>query len=262
MKRLLLFIFFCMLISLNAYEMDMLVDAPTAGILQRGEASLFTEFYKDNGMLVGMRLGLFPRFVVGMSYGAENVVGNQKPDWHDRVEFQGKFRLLDESYSIPALAIGFDSQGHGRFYIEDNDGNELRRYDIKSKGFYLVASKNFEFIGNLGTHLGCNYSLENTDDSRHLNIFAGVDKMIGDVLVATVEYDMGLNDNSDWLESTLEENFDNLEKGYLNAGMGIYFSSNFLLQLKFNDLLQNRSDTQAADRSLNLRYYFDYRDDN
>jgi len=262
MKRLLLFVFFCMLMSLSAYEMDMLIDVPTAGILQRGEASIFSEFYKDNGMLVGMRLGLFPRFVIGMSYGAENVVGNDKPDWHDRVEFHGKYRLLDESYSIPALAVGFDSQGHGRFYIEDEDGNELRRYDIKSKGFFAVASKNFELLGNLGTHLGCNYSLENTNDDRHLNIFAGIDKMLGDVMVATVEYDMALNDNGNWLESTMGNNIDYMEKGYLNAGLGIYFNSNLYLQLKFNDLLQNRGDTQSADRSLNLRYYFDYRDEN
>lgn len=263
MKRLLLILVLFIIVELCAYDMESLVDVPIAGMLQRGEASIFTEFYKDNGMLIGMRIGLFNRLEVGMSYGAENIVGNQDPDWHDQIEFHGKFRLLDERYNIPAMALGFDSQGHGRFNkLRDEEGNEIRRYDIKSKGAFFVMSKNFGFFGNLGVHLGCNYSLEDSDDNRSMNIFTGIDKMLGDVVVATVEYDMALNENGKWLTTGEGEPVDYIERGYLNAGIGIFFTDDLYLQLKFNDLLQSREDTNAADRSLTIRYYFDYKDEN
>jgi hypothetical protein len=258
MKRTSLMIVLLFAICLSGYEMDTLVDAPTAGILQRGETDIFTEFYKDNGLMLGLRIGVFPRVMVGMSYAAENVVGNKEPEWHDRVEFYAKFRVMDEGYKVPALAVGFDSQGHGRFYSgKDEAGEEIRRYDIKSKGFYLAMTKNFEFLGNLGYHLGANYSLENSDDERHLNIYTGLDKTLGDVLVLSLEYDLGINEDEKWLKSVMEEETDYLNNGYLNAGLAIYFTPNLYLQMKFNDLLKARSDTQAADRSIRLKYYFD-----
>jgi hypothetical protein len=165
---------------------------------------------------------------------------------------------MDEGYKVPALAVGFDSQGHGRFYSgKDEAGEEIRRYDIKSKGFYLAMTKNFEFLGNLGYHLGANYSLENSDDERHLNIYTGLDKTLGDVLVLSLEYDLGINEDEKWLKSVMEEETDYLNNGYLNAGLAIYFTPNLYLQMKFNDLLKARSDTQAADRSIRLKYYFD-----
>ncbi len=258
MKQMILMMIILIILPLCGYEMDTLVDAPTAGILQRGETDIFTEFYKDNGLLLGIRIGIFPRVMIGVSYGAENVVGNKDPEWHDQVEFYGKFRLMDEGNKVPALAIGFDSQGHGKFYSEKyDDGEEIRRYDIKSKGFFLTLTKNFEFLGNLGLHLGVNYSLENNDDGKHLNVFTGMDKTLGDVIVLSVEYDRGINDNEKWLATVLEEEVDYLDKGYLNGGLGIYFTPNLYLQMKFNDLLGTRSDTNAADRSIRLKYYFD-----
>ncbi len=258
MKQIILMMILFILLPLCGYEMDTLVDAPTAGILQRGETDIFTEFYKDNGLLLGVRIGIFPRVMIGVSYGAENVVGNKDPEWHDQVEFYGKFRLIDEGNKHPAVAIGFDSQGHGKFYTEeDSNGVQIRRYDIKSKGFFLALTKNFEFIGNLGFHLGANYSMENTDDDQHLNIYTGLDKTIGDVAVLSVEYDLGINEDDKWLKTVLEEEVEYFDKGYLNAGLGIYFTPNLYLQMKFNDLLGTRSDTSAADRSIRLKYYFD-----
>ncbi|MCF7911039.1 MAG: YjbH domain-containing protein [Candidatus Cloacimonetes bacterium] len=257
MKQLILAIILVIILPLCAFEMDTLVDAPTAGMLQAGQTDIFTEFYKDNGLLLGVRVGIIPRVMIGVSYGSENVVGNNEPEWHDQVEFYGKFRLMDETSRIPALAIGYDSQGHGRFYAEDDDGVDVRRYDIKSKGFFGVLTKNFGFLGNLGLHLGTNYSLENTEDDRHMNIFTGVDKSIGDIMVLSVEYDMGINEDEKWLETIMDEDIEYFDKGYLNSGLGIYFSENLYLQVKFNDLLGNRGDTSMADRSIRLKYYFE-----
>ena len=257
MRHMILLIVLVMIFPLCGYEMDTLVDSPTAGMLQRGQTDIFTEFYKDNGLLLGVRIGIIDRMMIGVSYGAENVVGNNDPEWHDQVEFYGKFRIVDEQINMPAIALGYDSQGHGRFYKESEEGDETRRYDIKSKGFFLTMTKNFGFLGNLGTHLGMNYSLENTENDRHLNIFTGIDKTIGDVVVMSLEYDMAINEDDKWLETIMNEEEEYFNKGYLNAGVGVYFNSNLYLQMKFNDLLGNRGDTSMADRSIRLKYYFE-----
>ncbi|HOE90527.1 MAG TPA: hypothetical protein PLV22_00960, partial [Candidatus Cloacimonadota bacterium] len=103
---------------------------PTAGILTRGEAKIANKIYKDNGMIIGASVGLFDSFMFGFSYGGEELVGENKPQWHNRVEFNAKFRVINETEKCPAIAIGFDSQGYGKYNKTNN------RYDIKSRGFY------------------------------------------------------------------------------------------------------------------------------
>jgi len=237
---------------ITAYELNMLIDNPTAGILQRGEAEISAKLYKNNGLNLGTRIGLFPRFMFGVNYGAEQVVGNQEPDWHDRVEFNAKFRIMDESYNFPAIAIGYDSQGHGNYY------KDLKRYDIKSKGVYLVLSKNYAFLGNLGFHLGANYSLEDEDKDEDPNFYAGVDKSIGDVLVLIGEYDLAWNDNDNWDQQTMGDALNGLGKGYLNASLDIHFTDYLVLKLSMYDILRNRRDTKGCDRTLTLLYFMTF----
>lgn len=235
------------MITLHSYELEQLILAPTAGLLRRGESEINAKLYKDNGLLVGTKVGLFPRFMFGINYGAERIVGNQDPIWHERVEFNAKYRLFDESPQMPAFVIGFNSQGHGKYYPEQS------RYDIKSKGFYGVASKNWSFLGNLGLHLGVNYSLENKKDDN-IGIFAGADKNIGEVITFLGEYDLGINDNENWLENETSENLDILGHGYLNLALKVNFTEYLFLKISMFDLLKNRSDTQGCDRALTLVY--------
>ena len=230
------------LVPLFAYELNDLIDVPTAGILQKGESEISAKIYRENGLLLGTRVGLFPRFMFGVSYGAEHVVGNQYPQWHDRVEFNAKFRLIDETVKYPALAVGYDSQGHGSHH------EDAERYDIKSKGFYAVASKNYNFLGNLGFHSGVNYSFEAEDDDD-LNAFLGLDKSAGDVVNLLAEYDFAWNDNTNCSKIC------DLEKiGYLNAAASVHFSENLILKAAFYDILENRSDTHGTDRTIMLIY--------
>lgn len=251
-KILLLLGLLLILISLSAYEMNTLIYVPTAGILQKGETEISAKIYKNNGLTIGTKVGLFPRFMFGVSYGAEQIVGNQDPQWHDRVEFNAKFRILDETFHLPAIAIGYDSQGHGNYY------KDTKRYDIKSKGFYAVASKNYRLLGNLGFHLGVNYSLEMNDEDTEIDVFAGVDKSLGDVLVFLFEYDMAWNDNEKWEEHTIEEALNGLGKGYLNASLDVHFTDYLVLQISFYDLLENRRDTIGSDRTISLLYFMNF----
>ena len=233
---------------LFSYELCTLINSPTAGILQKGEASIIADLYKNNGLIIGTKVGLFPRFMFGVSYGGEQIVGNKNPILHERVEFNAKFRILDEAVTYPAAAFGYDSQGHGTFY------ESAKRYDIKSKGFYLVASKNFQILGNLGLHLGSNLSLENKDADNNLDFFAGIDKTLGDVIELLADYDLALNDNENYFDSTLQENLNGLKKGYLNAALAVHFTDYLSLKISFYDLLKNRLDTEGCDRTLTLNY--------
>ncbi len=235
--------------SVFPYELNTLINSPTAGILQRGEAEINAKIYKNNGLILGAKVGLFRRFMFGFSYGAEQIVGNQEPDWHERVEFNAKFRIFDETFTIPAIAIGYDSQGHGHYY------GDVRRYDIKSKGFYLATSKNFAFMGNLGVHLGANYSLETEDKDEEISFFAGIDKSIGEMLVFICDYDVGWNDNDDWDEQSMDETIKGLGRGYFNASLDVHFTEHLVLKISLYDLLENRKDTIGSDRTISLLYY-------
>ena len=244
-----IFIVFLLLFTtmIFATELAQLIQSPTAGILQKGEASMKMELYKNDGLIIGARVGLFPGFMFGVSYGAEGVVGNQKPNWHSRVEFMAKYRFFDETKTIPAIAVGFSSEGHGVYY------KELKRYDIKSKGFYAVASKNWMFLGNLGTHFGTNFSLENSDD-KNMDFFVGLDKTVGDRITLLGEYDFAINDNNDSLQTSSSQQIDLKKIGYLNAAVVIDFGNGLSAKLSFYDLLKNRNDTKFADRTLMLLY--------
>src|SRR4030042_5043439 len=100
-----------------------------------------------------------------------------------------KIRLLEESFVLPALALGFDSQGKDG-YLKDLD-----RYKIKSPGFYAVASKNYSFLGFMSFHGGINYSLERSDGDEDINVFAGIEKTLGPVVSLVLEYHLGANES-------------------------------------------------------------------
>jgi len=231
-----------------SYELNTLIDSPTAGILQKGEAEISAKLYKNNGLILGTKVGLFPRFMIGVNYGAENLVGEKNPEWHERVEFNCKIRFLDETAQLPAIAVGYDSQGHGNY------NKDTKRYDIKSKGVFLAASKNYFFLGNLGFHLGGNYSLETKDKDEEINLFAGIDKSIGDMIVLVAEYDTAWNDN----DKRTVENVEMLGVGFLNASLNIHFTDYLVLKMSFYDLLHNREDTQGCDRTLTLSYFMTF----
>ncbi len=248
MKKIVLIGFITLFSLLSGFELNQLIDCPTAGILQKGEAEITTKLYKDNGLLIGTKVGLFPRFMFGVQYGGEKIVGNQEPVWHKRVEFNAKFRFFDESPKMPAIAAGFDSQGHGSY------NSQYSKYEIKSKGFYLVGSKNYHFLGNIGFHFGGNYSLETKDKDDEFNFFLGMDKDIGEVINLLVEYDFALNSNEDLGNNSFSENLEVYAKGYLNAAIDIKFTDYLILKIALYDLLENRSDTKGGDRFLKLIY--------
>lgn len=245
------FLFFLILTSLiyaqgtsgesAKYEYRYLVDMPSAGILEKGFVGVTNNILPDGVLVAKIEVGVFENVSFGISYGAANLIGSGKPRWYDLPGVNIRFRLIDESLLMPALTLGFDSQGKGE------ELNDPDRYSIKSPGFFAAASKNFALLGYLSLHATVNYSLERNDGDNFLNFMIGAEKTLGPNFSVVGEYDFAFNDNS---TSSLGDG-----KGYLNLGVKWSPGSGFTLGFELRDLLSNkRFSPHAADRGVFIEY--------
>lgn len=245
------------------YEPQRVVDAPTAGMIDRDRLSLSTRTYDGGGTMVflmyGIKAGKTQAFAVGFSVGADSLVGNGS--MKARFNVQAKFRFWNEEHDTwkPALAAGLDMQGYGPY------SEEYERYQYKSKGLYGVVSKNWHLgylndsnfsFGNLGLHFGLNYAFEQRkDEETGFNAFWGFDKVLWErsviikdpctdrstrvsqpVVELMGEYDFGLND--DRPDGRFGEPG---RQGYLNAGLRVFLFSRWepeMSQLKPSLILE------------------------
>ncbi|MCX8057680.1 MAG: YjbH domain-containing protein [Ignavibacteria bacterium] len=226
--------------SKSDLEPRVLVDMNTAGILKRGMFAVSTEQLPEGVFILKMDVGVFNQFNFGISYGASNFVGKGEMKFYKYPGVNVRLRIFDEEPQFPAMVLGFDSQGKGE-YIDS-----LRRFEVKSPGFFVVASKNFNFMGLMSLHGSLNYSLENSDQDNNLNIIIGVEKTIGSEVSVVAEYDFGLND---------DENKVGRGRGYLNAGVRWSIGKGLTLGFDFRNLANNRiSDTFGGDRAFRLEF--------
>ena len=241
-KTLIMLITILVLKPLYANDLYTVIN-PTAGILGKGEARIHQKVFKHNGMIIGTDVGLFDNFYFGVAYGAEQVVGDQKPIWYNKVDFHARFRIINETLTTPAIAIGVDTHGNGAYY------KSQRRYDYKSKGAYCVASKNFEFLGLIGFDFGFNYTFEGKNDNEEsFDIFTGVYKTIGQSLVIFSDFSAGINDN--------DKNCDlsGRSRGYFNTGAQLKINEQLTIKLLMHDLFENKRNTNYFDRAIVIDY--------
>jgi hypothetical protein len=202
-----------------------IVDKPTAGILPHASYMLRGRTGPEISFLLGLRIGFRDLFQIGVSAGMHDVFERGSPDVDEHIGFKLRVRVIPEG-QLPAIAVGFDSQGVGRYH------EDLNRYDRKSLGFYGVVSRNYLVpIGELGLHGGVNYSLENEDDSD-LNVFGGTDFTVGGRISFLLDVDAALNDN-----------FDNSPFGsggfYVDGAVRLFAGDTIVLTLVFRDLAAN-----------------------
>ena len=217
------------------------VRYPTAGIVADREYRFVVRAMPESCAYLGALVGYKDVVHVGVYYGAFNLIDVGDPVFFDHVGFDARVRLYKET-RWPALAAGFLSQGWGPY-----DGNE-RRYQRKSPGFYLVASKNWHsFAGDLSLTAGADYTMETRDDDRSPDFFAGADWFIAHRVSLMLDFDAALNDNAD----------DGLygEGGvYLDAGVRVLLGDKVSLMLVFSDLTHNLAPGNDSGREVQLVY--------
>jgi hypothetical protein len=155
------------------YEYRSLIDVPAAGMLDRGYVGVGVDVMPQGVLITKLEVGPFNNFNFGISYGAGNFIGTGKPNWYKLPGINVKIRIVNETQAFPAIAFGFDSQGKGEYIgsiWKEDQWVSVERYKIKSRGFYGAVSKNFVFLGYFGMHGAINYSLENKDGDKDLNL--------------------------------------------------------------------------------------------
>jgi hypothetical protein len=223
------------------FEYRSIIDMPTAGILEKGFVGLTTDILPLGVVILKMEVGVFDNVSFGISYGGTNIIGVGSPDWYKLPGVNIRFRLFNESTGLPAISMGFDSQGKGEYF--DSSG----RYAIKSPGFYGAISKNFEMLGFLSLHGSVNYSLETKDGDNFLNFFVGFEKTLGSSFSLVGEYDFAFNDNTS--ETYGKGN------GYLNIGLRWAVGEGFTIGVDLRDLLENKKwSPSSADRAIKIEY--------
>ncbi len=221
-------------------ESRFIIDQPTAGLLHDHTVGLDVDCFQDGGMLLGLSVGFFDRLMFGISYGGNGLIGSGHTDWNPLPGMALKVRVLDESYFFPALALGFDSQGKDG-YLHSAD-----RYTIKSPGFYIAVSKNYEAYGYLSFHGGINYSLEQADGDKDPNIYGGIEKTIGPIASVLAEYNLGWNDSNHDARGR--------GRGYLNTGIAISAWNGVTLKFFLKDLLRNQQDVSIGNRVFSMDF--------
>ncbi len=219
-----------------------LIESPTAGLLPARSLGLNLQFYGGDGILGNVLVGLFSRGMVGVSFGGQNLLGNGAMHWNPHIEFSARVRVIEEGYSIPGLALGYTSQGYGDY------DETLKRYASKSKGLYLVASKNFKvLVGQLGIHLGASRSFEDGDGDDDFTGYIGFDMGLANRISAVAEYDLRLDDNDD--------NSPISGKGHLNAGIRWAVSNTFTLEFDLKNIFSSGAHNPHPDREIGIVYF-------
>ncbi len=248
-----------------------LIHLPTAGILKVGQSDVDMRIYSNSGIHVAAGLGLRSRITIGFTLGGENIIGDGIIDWNPQIEFDAKYRIFNEDESVPAVAIGFDSQGFGTYhedlmqryekndfgsYVKIQDRVRVDRYDYKSRGLYVVATKNYPIFGRLGLHGGFNISFENKDHDRDLNFFFGLDKSLGPDTYFMLEYDAAFNDNNYKYQPYNSDRRFGADEGlgYLNIGVRWKVAGRFSVEGALTDILESAG---TYGRELRMTYLTD-----
>ena len=242
----------------QAYPPLNLVSIPTAGTLPRGTYTIEALLSKQGGFTPKLSIGITENFSFGIAFGIQKLVGNEKLSFNKTTpEVQIQYRAFEESKSMPAIEFGLDTQGRGIFNenitktINNKDSTSfINRYEQKAWGMYMVLSKNWSFLGNLGLHAGlCKSISENDDGDEDINVFFGIDKELNRSFSLLIEYDAALNDN----EYEFEDISFGQGKGYFNAGLRWAISSNIMMEVNFNDIQRN-TDAEYTNREIKIMY--------
>lgn len=221
-------------------ETRYIVDMPTAGVLPKKTFAIRSLFFTGGGAEVYALFAPWKNFNAGLSYGMNNILGYDDIELHSLPGLQVSYRILNERVNLPAITLGFNSQGIGRY------DKTLKRCETLSPGFYLATSKNFEWAaGYIALHGGVGYTFEQKEKYRSPNVWFGLEQSVGPWAAINLEYNTNLDE---------EENQVMKHRGMFNAALRIALTHNITIDLQVRDLLGNANVSEPYQRYFSLDY--------
>lgn len=162
------------------FQSQRIVDMPTAGILPRNEVLIRGIAFEQGGILGEVLFSPWTNFQLGIGGTALGVIGTQTILLQGIPSVVLRWRLLDETLTLPAVAIGFETLGRG--FLQNY------QFEIPAPGAYLVASKQFRwFLGGCSVHAGVGYSFDLRLTARYLNGWVGFEQSLGRSIAVSTE---------------------------------------------------------------------------
>ena len=142
-----------------------LVTIPTGGTLPKGSYTLEALLMNDGGILSKISVGISDNFCMGLSYGLQDFISEKEPSINKSMpEIQIKYRIYEESEAMPAIALGMNTQGKGRYV--DKIGFEINLQKVSNDKYLKINKIKSPLINNFSTlHSFLNLTKSNEDYS-------------------------------------------------------------------------------------------------
>lgn len=235
--------------SQNMIQPRKLIDAHTAGMLPRGYFDFETRIYPSgsrslygSGVSLAVAVGITHRLNIGISYGGDGIIGRGKMKGNPYPGALIKYRIIEESFGLPGIAIGYDHQGYGGIEETSYTG-----FVYKSQGFFCAISKNFSLLSVLqfGIHTAVSFSLEDINTVKWPNGYVGLDIGINEELALLIEYDLALNQ-----KDPRSETYTHPLRGFLNCGIRWAFSSSLYIEFAAQDIFEQKQRDETSQSPL------------
>jgi len=162
------------------YESQRIVDMPTAGVLPRGCVLFRLLAFEEGGILLEALVSPLPRLQLGLGYSGTAIIGTQPPRWQGPPAVLLRWRVIEESLRVPALAIGLETLGRG--------STLAAQFTTPAPGAYLAVSKQYRWaLGGVALHGGFGYGFDLRFNGRTLNAWAGLEQMLGRSVAVSIE---------------------------------------------------------------------------
>jgi|GEM_PF-2005376 len=197
-------------------------DFPIARVLSRGEFKFGIRFQKLGGLLFSLDAAILDRFSMGIRYGGTGIVGDGDINFYPMPGVNISYLLIEESYFIPAVLFGIETQGFDEYI----DGSE--RYFVKSRGIFLSITKELPVLAGLVLNGGLNRTFETNDERNGLDVFSSIIIKFSPEFNIFSEYALGFNDPLH-------------DKGIFNTGISFNLEDQFFFSFMFRDLFSDRA---------------------
>jgi len=221
-------------------ESRYIVDMPTAGVVSIGYFSSNIKFFSTNGISSEFSYGVLANLNIGASISGENIIGSGDPTFQSIPGVHIKYRFLNETLTLPAIAVGLNTQGNGVY------SNSSNRFQYYSPGLFLSLSKSFLWdVGDIALHGGINYSFENPSDDILVNYYFGIEQSLSDRAAVCIEFNASVFEREKEIIDV---------PGLVNLSFRYSIGSGYTMELQFKDLLINYKNSKSFVRFFALEY--------